>query len=79
MNYESKKLVSDKKEVTLSYLYNQLLTEKLTFGENVLICKILKEIAIREDIEIPNLVICTNIFVDLEKKEPRENFKIELT
>lgn len=73
MNFEDKRFVSDKQEVTLSHLYKQMLNEKLTFGENILVCRILKAIAV-EDIDIQNAVIGEYLFVDLGKKEPAENF-----
>ncbi len=74
LKFETKELVKDKTEVTLSHLYAQMLSNKLTFSEEVLICTILREIAIREDIEISNAIFSTKLYVDFTKKEDAKKF-----
>jgi hypothetical protein len=74
LNFEKKKVTENKDERTMSHLYNQMVRGKLTFSEEVLICKILKHIATLEDIVIPNVVVSEKLFVDLTKKESAENF-----
>lgn len=74
LNFEAKDLVKDKTEVTLSHLYAQILNGTLTFSEEILLCSILKEIGIREDIKIPNMMFSNKMYVDFTKKELPEKF-----
>lgn len=74
LKFEAKELIKDKNEVTLSHLYAQILNDKLSFSEQILICHILKEIAIREDIVIPNMIFSNKLYVDFTKKEEPEKF-----
>ncbi len=74
LKFEAKTLIKDKKEITLSHLYAQILSGKLTFSEEILLCNIIKEIAIREDIEISNMMFSSKLYVDFTKKETPEKF-----
>ncbi len=71
---EETKLLKGKRHILLSEIYGHILDKKTSNEEVGLILTLLKQLAINPNLHNPIIIRSDSAYIDLEIKEPRENF-----